>query len=130
MGNKKILLIAAFILIVLGTWLALGNSKKSDNTKTIPGEAQSGAEESIRLSSTPGGVYVPKEIRVKLGDRVKIEGDPSALVGGMDTVIIDEYGIRKVISPEDNIIEFVADKSGTFRIYCANGMGNGKLIVE
>ena len=63
-------------------------------------------------------------------DRVRIEADTETLTGGMDTVIIDGYNVRKVIAPWDDVIEFVADKTGTFKMYCANGMGNGKLIVE
>lgn len=130
--DKKSLLLSFLIIVVLlgiGGWFAFGKNKagtKSESNK----KTQSNQIESVKLSSTPEGKYVPKEIKVKKGTKVKIEGDLETLVGGMDTVIIDEYNIRKLIATGDNIVEFVADKSGTFRIYCANGMGNGKLIVN
>ncbi len=132
MNDKKSLIAPALIIVIIlgvGGWFAFGGNKTETKSK-LDGKTQSNQVERVRLSSTPGGVYIPKEIKVKTGTRVKIEGDPETLVGGMDTVIIDGYNIRKLIAPGDNIVEFVADKSGTFKMYCANGMGNGKLIVE
>lgn len=133
MENKKILSFAAFaLLVILGAWILLrqGNDNKVELQSDIQSEDAIGDASSIKLASSSSGVYMPKEIRVKLGSKVRIEGDLETLVGGMDTVIIDGYGIRKTIAPSDNIIEFVADKKGTFKMYCANGMGNGKLIVD
>jgi plastocyanin len=86
--------------------------------------------ETIELTVDETGQYVPREMTVTLGSTVRIKGDPETLIGGMDTVIIDGYGVRQLIAPGDNIIEFVANQPGTFDVYCANGMGNGKLIVR
>lgn len=77
-----------------------------------------------------GGQYSPNEIRVKQGTKVRIEGDPKTLRGCMLVVNIEGYGISKPIRTGDNVIEFTADKVGTFPIYCNMGIGNGKLIVE
>lgn len=83
----------------------------------------------VKLSSLPNGDYTPKEIKVKLGTKVRIEGNPKTLVGGMDTLIIDGYGLSKKISENDYVLEFTANSTGEFKVHCANGMGNGKLIV-
>ena len=77
-----------------------------------------------------GFQYTPKEIRVKQGTKVRIEGDPNTLRGCMLVVNIEGYDISKPIRAGDNVIEFTADKAGTFPIYCNMGLGNGKLIVE
>ena len=77
-----------------------------------------------------GDEYSPAEIRVKLGTRVRIVGDLATLTGCMTTVNIDGYGISKLMTTGDNVIEFTADKAGTFPIHCNMGMGNGRLVVE
>lgn len=77
-----------------------------------------------------GGQYVPSEIRVKQGTKVRIEGDPKTLRGCMLVVNIEGYGISKPIRAGDNVIEFTADKVGTFPIYCNMGVGDGRLVVE
>ncbi|KKQ53462.1 MAG: hypothetical protein US70_C0003G0005 [Parcubacteria group bacterium GW2011_GWD2_38_11] len=128
MDNKKILLVLIVVALVIGGGFILKrkNMTQSKSSATV----QTGKAGNIKLSADPSGAYNPKEIRVKAGTKVKIEGDQETLTGGMNTVIIDGYNIQKVIAPGDNVIEFVADKKGTFKMYCANGMGNGKLIVE
>lgn len=89
-----------------------------------------GVVETFTLTSS-GGQYDPPEIRVKQGTTVRIEGDPKTLSGCMAVVNIGgNYGISKLITSRDNVIEFTADKTGTFPMYCDMGIGNGKFIVE
>lgn len=83
----------------------------------------------VKLSVLQNGDYTPKSIKVKLGTKVRIEADANTLVGPMGKLIIDGYDLSKEISPSSNVLEFVADKSGKFRIHCENNMGNGTLIV-
>ena len=79
------------------------------------------------------GVENP-EIRVKQGDRVKIEFESTE---GFHDWGIDEFNAstEKVNPGKPTSVEFVADKKGTFEYYCsvgqhrANGMA-GKFIVE
>ncbi len=123
-----ILLVAAFLLVIYA-W--------RDINKTIPQSNSNQAQiistddlTIIKLTSLRNGNYTPQLVRVKLGTKIRIEGDPESLSGPMDTVIVDGYGVSKKIFPGDNILEFVANKSGQFLMHCANGMGNGTLIVE
>ena len=74
-----------------------------------------------------------KEIRVKKGDRVRIA---VTNIKGMHDFVIDEFGVKQETPlNEKTVIEFVADKAGTFEYYCskpghrAKGQW-GKLIVE
>lgn len=97
-------------------------------TASLPGVAGPGTQETIVLKSI-GGQYDPGVINVKKGTKVRIEGDPRTLSGCMAVVNIEGYGISKLILPGDNVIEFTADKTGTFPMYCDMGIGNGKLVV-
>ncbi len=74
-----------------------------------------------------------KEIRVKKGDRVQVTVTNTK---GMHDFVIDEFGVKEETPlNEKTVIEFVADKTGTFEYYCskpghrAKGQW-GKLIVE
>lgn len=79
------------------------------------------------------GVEAP-ELRVKLGDRVRIEFTSTS---GFHDWVLDEFGAatERVRDGESTSVEFVANKRGTFEYYCsvgqhrANGM-RGVFIVE
>lgn len=75
-------------------------------------------------------IYSPNQIRVRKGDVVRIEGDASTFTGCMGTLVIGGYNIRKTITANDNVVEFTADKAGTFAMSCPMGMGAGQLLVE
>ncbi len=129
MNNKKSLFVLAIVFVLaVGGWSVFRKSGDTQSKSSVKTQLNQG--EPIKLSADTSGAYTPREIRVKAGTKVRIEGDTETLTGGMDTVIIDGYNVRKVIAPGDNMVEFVANKKGTFKMYCANGMGNGKLIIE
>lgn len=75
-----------------------------------------------------------KEIKVKKGDKVKITFKNSA---GFHDWKIDEFNLatKKLQAGQEDAVEFIADKAGTFEYYCsvgshrAKGM-KGSLIVE
>ncbi len=78
--------------------------------------------------------FEPSMITVKKGDRVKINFENSA---GFHDFVIDEYGAatKKTQAPTLEVIEFTADKTGSFQYYCSVGthraMGMfGTLKVE
>jgi len=126
--NKNIGIAVLAIAVVVGV---VGYSKYNmsavSNTSAVQ---QSGDTAVIKLSSLPSGNYTKQKFEVKQGTKIRIEGDAETLVGSMSKVIVDGYEVSKTISPGDNILEFVADKSGKFRIHCENGMGNAVLTVK
>lgn len=119
----------AIILLALSISLITGCSA-TKNTNTAVRVPPNGETQTVKLSVDSNYIYSPQEIKTKAGTKLVIDADPNTNVGGMDTVIIEGYGINKKITPKDNRIEFIADTPGTFNIHCANGMGDGKLIVE
>ncbi len=80
--------------------------------------------------SVQGGSYMPSPITVKKGIPVRLVGDISQMPGCSKSIIIPEFGVRKVLRQGDNTIEFTPDKSGTFDFTCSMGMYRGKIVVE
>ncbi len=77
-----------------------------------------------------GGNYMPNPIRVKKGMPVRLVSDLGAMPGCSKSIVMPDFGVRKVLRQGDNIIEFTPDKSGTFDFSCSMGMYRGKIVVE
>ncbi|HEX8932164.1 MAG TPA: cupredoxin domain-containing protein, partial [Patescibacteria group bacterium] len=138
-------------IAAVGVMLWLGNQKNLNQAaKVVPTITQaativpsvtqsatvSGAATAVQEFTVEGGSYYfkPNIIKVKKGDTVKITFNSA---GGVHDFVIDEYKIKseKITSGNSTVINFVADKIGTFAYYCSIGnhreMGMvGKLIVE
>lgn len=93
-------------------------------------------ESNIQTIQIEGGMtyFKPNEIKVKLGETVKIE---FINVEGLHDFVVDELNIKtKIIgSGKTETVEFTPDKIGSFEFYCSvanhrqQGMV-GTLIVE
>lgn len=139
--SKSVAVVAVVIIIIAGVMYL--SRKSSVPSQPIAGET----ELSTSIPSTPSGSEVKifnlsakpfefsvKEIRVKKGDRVRIN---LAIEQGMHDWVLDEFGARtpQLKTGESGTVEFIADKAGTFEYYCSvpthrqRGMV-GKLIVE
>ncbi len=88
-------------------------------TTTVENEITAPAvkEFTVRGSSF---MFDPATIAVNLGDTVKITFKNS---GGMHDWKIDEFGAatKKIKTGEEEALEFVANKAGTFEYYCSVG---------
>jgi len=126
---NKIILAALAIVILIGGYSYYGK-----------GGAGTGAVKEFSMISRMdinGEVMSPtfslSEIRVKKGDTVKITVTNT---NGTHDFVLDEFGIQKETPlNEPVVIEFVADKVGTFEYYCSKynhrALGQrGNLIVE
>jgi len=80
--------------------------------------------------SVQGSTYYPNPIRVKKGIPVRITADIANMPGCSKSVVMPDFGIRKVVSASDNIIEFTPTQSGTFSFSCSMNMYRGTIIVE
>ncbi|MFH1105726.1 MAG: cupredoxin domain-containing protein, partial [Candidatus Aenigmatarchaeota archaeon] len=90
--------------------------------------AANGAQ-TVQLS-VQGSTYYPYPIRVKKGVPVQLVADMKSVTGCSRSIVIPDFGIRKVVSSGDNVIQFTPDKSGTFQFSCSMGMYRGQIIVE
>jgi len=109
----------------------------ADGNTLVGGDAVATPVEEGLFSATvlAGAFYYDiEEIRVKEGDTVRLT---LRSVEGSHNLALDEFGIESevVSAGEETIIEFVADKAGTYEYYCSVGshreLGQvGTLIVE
>lgn len=130
-------------------------SPSAETPQSLPPAPQGGTAVNVQLpdtEETPGSVptsssaikeftvsgksfsFTPAEIRVKKGDTVRITFTNE---NGMHDWRLDEFeAATKVIKAgEEETIEFVAVKTGTFEYYCSVGEHRargmvGKFIVE
>ncbi len=111
------------------------NTMKKEENK--PASSQAVIEENgVKTVAVSGKnfSFTPNEIRVKKGDKVKINFTST---NGFHDWKVDEFqaATKRVNSGETASVEFTASKVGTFEFYCSVGshraMGmKGKLIVE
>lgn len=151
MKNTYIVIIV-LILIVLGFWF-LGRGKKAEapvaetpttqneNNVVSQGMPAPGALNTVETSVVKEFVvsgqnfsFSPSLITVKKGDKVKITFNNT---DGFHNLTIDEFGVAtpQSKSPATEVLEFTADKVGSFEYYCSVGthrsMGmKGTLKVE
>ena len=139
--NKTLLVIVAIAALVVVGGLYFANN--SSNTTGVTGGAivdvpsdsnvRTFVVDSSHLRFYIDGVENP-DIKVNEGDTVRIEFSSSE---GMHDWVLDEFNARtnKVNPGETAVVEFVADKAGTYEYYCSvgqhrvNGMF-GKFIVQ
>lgn len=76
-----------------------------------------------------GRQYVFEPNSVKKGTPVIIEADISRMPGCSKSIVMSGFNIRKVVNENDNFIEFIPNKAGTFNIACSMNMYKGELNV-
>jgi len=151
MNKNIIIVVVAIIILAAGGWLlftpktnapavsdvtAPVDSTNSVDSKDTTKDTSTVPAKSVK-SFTVTGVnfaFSPSQISVKKGDTVRITFKSTS---GMHDFKVDEFqAATKVLRATDaeEVIEFVADRAGTFDYYCsvgshrANGMV-GKLVV-
>ncbi len=150
MSGGIIIAILAIIIIVLAGWAYLSGKmavdQAGDNSPaSVQGNIQpsgSGGNQADATDETAVKIFdltaaafkfSPTEIRVKVGDRVRIN---LAVVEGLHDWVIDEFNAKtkQITAGQSDSVEFTVNRSGTFEYYCSVGnhrqMGMvGKLIV-
>ncbi len=154
--NKNLILIGVLVVILIagGAWYFLSQQQAQNNLKVVeeqiedslstpsPGigveeTTDSAMENNVKEFTVEGNTslrFTPNQLTVNEGDTVKVTFKN---VGGKHDFRIDEFGIATSIldSGEEETVEFVADKAGTYEFYCsipghrAAGMV-GTLVVE
>jgi len=152
--NKVYIIIIVLILLAGGALFFMGQGNKAEAPEMTINEGEDGApvsntmpvlgetnvEEMIVVETKEFTVsgenfsFTPNVIKVSKGDNVKITFKNTA---GFHDFVIDEYGVatKQTQAPNEETIEFIADKAGSFEFYCsvgahrAQGM-KGTLVVE
>ncbi|MEK7518213.1 MAG: cupredoxin domain-containing protein [Patescibacteria group bacterium] len=147
---NKLVIAVILILVVGGGFMLFGKSQNS-NTPTTEGPTQNTGttimpdQESSESAMEEGAVkeftieskglnFTPNEIKVSVGDKVKVTYKNTM---GKHDWTLDEFNAKTQLldAGQEETVEFVADKAGSFEFYCsvaghrAAGM-KGTLIVE
>ena len=127
--NKTTSIIIALIIIIGGYWFF--TNKKMQPTNVVTQETQqvvvtqvpsSPDLMNIKSFTVEGGnfIFTPTVITVAKGDTVRITFKNTE---GFHDFIIDEYNVKtkQISAGQEETIEFIADKVGTFEYYCSVG---------
>jgi plastocyanin len=95
---------------------------------------QSGSVKEVTITND-GYDYMPAEIRVNVGDTVRLTYENG---GGFHDWVLDEFdaATQRITGGQSDTIEFTADRAGTFEFYCsvgnhrALGMVGDFVVVE
>lgn len=144
MDNKTILTGAIVVVIIaVGAFvfirksadqpIEIVSSPTAQNSTETSNPAAEGAVKEFTVTAKNYS-FSPKEISVNQGDKVKITLKSS---GGSHNLVIDDFNVAtgEIGNGEEDTIEFVADKAGTFEFYCSisnhKAMGmKGTLTVK
>ncbi|MEK6886096.1 MAG: hypothetical protein AABX17_03965 [Nanoarchaeota archaeon] len=115
---KKILIITGIVLLLAFTGFFLFNRNLAENT--INGDFSNAPVKEFTMTSfydNTGIWFSLKEISVNVGDLVRIK---VTNIKGTHDFTLDEYGIKEMTPlNEEIIVEFIADKAGSFEYYCS-----------
>ncbi len=93
---------------------AFGEENKNVEEMIVVGEVKEFTIEGSNFA------FVPSSITVNKGDKVKITFKNTQ---GFHDFVVDEFGAatKQGQAPFDEVIEFIADKTGSFEYYCSVG---------
>ena len=127
LGVIGIILIGIFLLVSIRNIFS-----NSPNTEDIVREVNAGSndKEQVVELSTKDYNYFPNIINLKYNVPAKIVVDTNKVRGCLQSIVIPDFGIRKFVRANDNVISFTPNKKGAFSFSCSTGMGFGKIIVN
>lgn len=129
---KKERVYAIVAVLVLASIISIaGIAAVTGNSTSLPKQANSAGSGTVKQFSLTfaNGDYQPNPIIVNKGDTVRLVADMSSIYGCYRAIVIPAFGVRKVVSQSDNVVEFTASKAGTFQMTCSMGMAGGSIVV-
>ncbi len=125
--KKTYIALLILILLVIGFWV-MDRNKAEAPVVNVENGAKSGNNLPAANTATvkeftitgKNFSYVPSMITVKKGDKVKLTFEN---VQGYHDIVVNGYGIAtsQAQAPNTAVLEFTADKVGSFEFYCSVG---------
>ncbi len=134
-SNKVCMVVGLIILAGIAVFV-FTNQKSQVPEVPVPLEQAAGVAPTVKEFTVSGTnfAFEPSTITVNKGDNVRIVFKNTQ---GFHDWKIDEFGAatKQTGAPTEEVLEFVADKAGTFEYYCSVGqhraMGmKGTLVVS
>jgi plastocyanin domain-containing protein len=125
MKNSYIIGIILLIVLIFGIFMlsGSGNVKLNENILASKGQVQ------VVKLSVEGGKYIMNPSEIEKGVTVRIEADMTKMPGCSKSFVIPSFNVMKSFTTEDNAVEFIADKAGTFNVMCSMNMYKGTFTV-
>jgi uncharacterized protein len=122
----SLIAIAALLLVIIGIVAFRNNASSSEpmDSSSIPF-----ATGKVVNVGVTGSQYTFSPSEVKKGEKVSLVFDMSQVRGCARSVVIPEYGVRKLVEPNNNIVEFTPTKSGRVDVACSMNMYTGSFMV-
>lgn len=121
--NFKITVLVVVVLVAIGGYFALRSGSTVSTSGPSETKASAASTAPVKEFSmtayydAKGKWFSLKEMSVKKGDLVRVKITNTA---GMHDFTIDEYGIKKELPlNQEVVVEFTADKVGSFVYYCS-----------
>ena len=133
-NNKKIIFAMIFLFAVIliagcGSNAAITQPNQEPSPVKVP---ETKIVDGVQVATLSWGKlnYEPEIIRLKANVPAKIVADTERLQGCFRSFAVPELGIQKSFNEQDNSLNFMPDKKGTYAFGCSMGMGRGTLIIE
>jgi hypothetical protein len=94
-----------------------------------PGSEGSAGVQDVTLTLDSNYDYLLMPSTLKKGVPVRMTVDMDKVVGCAASIVIPDFGVRKLVSRADNVITFTPDKTGAFVIHCSMNMYRGTFQV-
>jgi len=129
LGIIGIILIGIFLLVAIRNYFS---NAPVTGSGSIVQDVNAGNDKDVQVVNL--GIkdynYYPNTINLKYNVPAKIVVDTNKVKGCLQSIVIPDFGIRKFVKANDNIISFTPNKKGTFSFSCSMGMGFGKIVVS
>ncbi len=135
--KNTLIIVVIVALLALGGWYYMNQQspqgpEEADVTAGMPAPGMEGVDEmvvtgdesapTVKEFTVEGGkfYFAPNTLTVKKGDTVRVTFKNK---DGFHDFVIDEFNARtkQINGGQEETIEFVADKAGTFEYYCSVG---------
>lgn len=121
------LIVAVVVIAALGGYFFLQKASAPATDTAMPvksaepvSQALNGPLKEFSMTAyydAQGKWFSLKEISVKKGDHIRIKVTNT---GGMHDFTLDEFGVKEELPlNQEVVIDFTADKAGTFQYYCS-----------
>ena len=120
-------LIVVFLFITISSYMISGKDNSNNSgSQTRDWGTDEFQEVTLRFVNYE---YVLEPSVLKKDVPVRMTVDLDSVYGCMRDVVIKSFNVRKYVRPDDNVIEFMPDKTGTIGIACSMNMGRGQFTV-
>lgn len=127
---------AGLVVLALGAFnvengfalVKLGPDQQAVDEESASVDVSAAAAQIVRVTQKGNG-YFPSQITVKRGKPVRLIMDSQESYSCAVSFAVPKLGIRKTLSPGENVFEFTPEKSGPIPFSCSMGMYRGVINV-